>query len=719
MSHLLHAHTYEPHLRSVPFAVALATLLVVFAYALVVRAAPLLRATLLVYTATLMPYSVAMTLVASMVQPEPAVLLNRIAVSTVPLIAAASMAFQLALAGLFYRRRWWVALAMVSGVGWIVLGASTSLVVTGVRQLPSGMYYFSAGPLVPVGLVAVCAWSLAGFVPLASAYRTEQVAERRRQMRSILWSVAVTWLGTFDIVLGYGVDGFPMAWATIAAGTIFTVRAVIVDDLLRARAIDTRAPLVVMYVVAAALAGWLAADLIARGLPWWMAGLAVVGTHLALRAGLGAVTAVGRPERRGGPLDRMLAQFSSRAGQMRTSSDIAALTMDTVELAIGNRPTVILPSIEDWGWRRPDGDPVSEAQTPDPLLLSWMLEHGRPILRDELDVLRLEDLRPALIRLFEEYRASVLMPLISRDEVVGMLILGDDSGPALRRDELEFLERLDDRVAGALVYARMALQARARVALEREVELAASLQIGFVPEPRLHVVGDISVIGSWEPASQCGGDWWFLHPLSGGRALIAIGDVTGHGVAAAMVTAAAKGACDAAVRVQGDALDLVALMGQLDAAVRRVGAGKLHLTCFLALLDPAAGEIHFANAGHVVPYLVRQNGKPDLEIQALVARGNPLGAGTSTVTRSATKPLEGGDILVWYTDGLVEGVDPTGKQFGDRRMQRVLRALDRARLDPETVHDAIAGAAAAHRAGRPHADDMTLVVARVRPRTAA
>src|SRR5262249_10314161 len=159
----------------------------------------------------------------------------------------------------------------------------------------------------------------------------------------------------------------------------------------------------------------------------------------------------------------------------------------------------------------------------------------------------------------------------------------------------------------------------------------------------------------------------------------------------------------------GDDIDLVGLMGQLDAAVRRVGAGRLHLTCFLALVDPHAGEVRFVNAGHVVPYLIRDTGKAELDIHALVARGNPLGAGATPVTRSATRPVQPGDVIIWYTDGLVEGIDPSGAQFGDRRMQRVLRRLDPARLDPETVHDAIAGAASAHRAGQRHTDDMTLV----------
>jgi sigma-B regulation protein RsbU (phosphoserine phosphatase) len=114
-----------------------------------------------------------------------------------------------------------------------------------------------------------------------------------------------------------------------------------------------------------------------------------------------------------------------------------------------------------------------------------------------------------------------------------------------------------------------------------------------------------------------------------------------------------------------------------------------------------------------VPYLLRDSGREELELQALVARGNPLGAGHSVSTRTSQKPLQGGDVIVWYTDGLVECLDPDGKQFGDRRMQRLLRKLDSQRLDPQSVHDVVNAAAAAHRAGRSHDDDMTLLVATV------
>jgi sigma-B regulation protein RsbU (phosphoserine phosphatase) len=234
------------------------------------------------------------------------------------------------------------------------------------------------------------------------------------------------------------------------------------------------------------------------------------------------------------------------------------------------------------------------------------------------------------------------------------------------------------------------------------------------------------VIGSWQPATRCAGDFWTVTPLgepspeaqaSGTDdrpVLIAIGDVTGHGVASAMVTAAAIGACDVCVRRSGHALDLTELIGALDAAVRRVGGGGLAMTCAAAILDPARHEIRFVSCGHTAPYLCRPTDRA-IDLHALVGRGNPLGRRVPEAVRVQHRALEPGDLVVWYTDGVVEAQDPAGAAFGDRRLQHLLKKLDRQRLTPLLVHDLVHSSIAAHRAGRPRGDDETLVVAQLAP----
>jgi serine phosphatase RsbU (regulator of sigma subunit) len=348
---------------------------------------------------------------------------------------------------------------------------------------------------------------------------------------------------------------------------------------------------------------------------------------------------------------------------------------------------------------------IADDLAPDPLLMSWLAEHRAPLFHDDLDVVP-ADLRDVAQRLFEHNRARAIVPVRSTDEILALIVI-PRSGPRLRGRSLAFVVRVAERLAEAMLHARMAKRAADRAALAREVALAATVQGELLPSKAPHVHGAITVVGSWQPATRCAGDFWTIHPLAGDRLLITIGDVTGHGVASAMVTAAAVGAVDVIVR-RSSTPDLAELVHALDAAVRRVGGGELAMTCFASILDPNARTISYTSCGHTAPYLVR-----GLELHALVGRGNLLGVGVPTAPKVLQRPFEAGDLVVWYTDGVIEAEDPAGKPFGDRRLQHLLKKLDRNRLTPQAVHDVIQAGVAAHRAGHPLADDETVVVAQL------
>ena len=136
------------------------------------------------------------------------------------------------------------------------------------------------------------------------------------------------------------------------------------------------------------------------------------------------------------------------------------------------------------------------------------------------------------------------------------------------------------------------------------------------------------------------------------------------------------------------------------------------------MIDTAARTITFVSCGHTTPYLCRL-GDATLELHALVGRGNLLGVGVPVAPRVQQRPLRAGDLVVWYTDGVIEAQDPAGKPFGDRRLQQLLKKLDRRRFGPLAVHDTVQAHVAAHRGGRALDDDETLVVAQLAPPLAA
>ena len=714
MQELWSSASYEPHLLSLPFAFAPAAVLVVIVYALFMRGEPRLRAWMLVHFVAILPYTLTMALSPSIRSAAAAKEAFGIAAACIPLAAAAGAGFQLHLLG---KRGAWRALVW-AGVGvsvaWVAIGASTDLVVNGAERHAPGFWYASVGPGAWVALLTTFAVSVPGFVLMTIAAVRDKPSDERRQLRLVLLANCTTYAGLTDVLLAFGVQWFPLGWLTAGIGSVLVARALVVEDLLRVRAVDTTAPRLVLHYVVALLFTWVVLGLL--GHAHWVI---VVGT-LALcfggvRTSIATIGLVNRGFRGSeGPLERLLDQLVVRARSMTAEPEVTKLAIDVIELALGVRVDVLLAQTEDYGWTTATGARIPDEGAPDPLLGAWLAEQRGARYADHKDVP--DDLRDLLRTLLDRTKSRTLVPVTSQDELLA-LVLVPDARP-VRGRSLAFLEQAADRLGEALVHARMAQRAARRAELAREVELAAAVQTQLLPATGRHVLGDVTIVGSWMPATRCAGDFWGVYPLGDRRVLVAIGDVTGHGVASATVTAAAASACDVAVRRHGRHLELRQLIESLDVAVRRVGGGQLAMTCFAAIVDPDLREIRFVSCGHTSPYLCRA-GEQAIELHALVGRGNPLGIGGTPAPKVQQKQLRAGDLVVWYTDGVIEAQDPAGEPYGDRRLQRMLRRLDRAHLSPPAVHDVIHAAIAAHRAGRPRGDDETLVVAQWQPPLAA
>jgi serine phosphatase RsbU (regulator of sigma subunit) len=717
MQELWSSASYEPHLLSLLFAFAPAAMLVVIVYALFMRGEPMLRAWLILHFVTLLPLFLTETLAPSMISREAALAAYRIAISCIPLSAAAAGAFQFGLIGK-HRQTTWITIGFLAiAVFWLVIGTTTDAVVADVRWLPVGTWFASAGSYTWLGLVGVLLATVPSYVLLAKAAIFGKPSVERRQLRVVLAANSVTYTAIpADSALIFGIGVLPMAWLFAGLGSILVARALVVEDVLRVRAVDSNAPKLVLHLACAVFLGWAALEIVgAEYMSWWVGTAIMLVAFAAVRVSIATVGIINRGSReREGTLGRMLGQFVARARPLENEPQIAQLADEIIEMGIGARVHVLIAAAEDYSWSRASGEKLPDELAPDPLAGAWLAEHNnRALFGDELELNVPEDLRELIARMFERHQAGAIVPVASGDDLLALVVV-PKSIKRLRGRELIFVQRAAERLAEAFVHARMAQRAAQRALLSRQVELAATVQAQFLPTKGPHVHGDITVVGTWLPASSCAGDFWAVHPLDDHKVLVTIGDVTGHGVASSMVTAAAAAAVDVSVRRFGSALELGELIAAVDAAVRRVSGGQLSMTCFAAILDPRGGEIRFVSCGSTTPYIVRPSGA-ELELQALVGRGNPLGSGGNIGAKVQHKPFSPGDLVVWYTDGVIEAQDARGDAFGDRRLQRMLRRLDRASLTPPAVHDVLYASIAAHRGGRARLDDETLVVAQWQP----
>lgn len=251
-----------------------------------------------------------------------------------------------------------------------------------------------------------------------------------------------------------------------------------------------------------------------------------------------------------------------------------------------------------------------------------------------------------------------------------------------------------------------------KATLEKELEVARNIQETLVPSDEQVNLPFLRFCGYFEPASKCGGDWWTHHQLVGDKQLIVIGDVTGHGVPSAMITATAKAAVDAAREFNGDDVSVSQLLAIMNSTILASAKRKFVMTCFASIIDPETRTITFANAGHNFPYLYRsKDGNGRGMFRALAVSGNRLGDDADSKFDARTLELEEGDTIVWYTDGLVECEGPSGEAFGEKRFRASIRRA--ASHEPAHIRDQIMADAAEVFGEMPHKDDITFVVGKV------
>ncbi len=276
-----------------------------------------------------------------------------------------------------------------------------------------------------------------------------------------------------------------------------------------------------------------------------------------------------------------------------------------------------------------------------------------------------------------------------------------------RRDEIGELGESFNSMAASL--ALLVKEVGVKAALEREMEVARSIQGLMTPPPEVVTAGDFRLIGRCEMASACGGDWWSYRHLPDGRVLVVVGDVTGHGMPSAMIAATGRGAVESLAFVDPAAITPQLALQAIDRAIRDVGGTSLQMTCFAMTLSPS-GSVDFANAGHTFPYVLCDTRGANPGIEVLPVRSNPLGSSRPLIAEGQYQ-LGGGDFIILTSDGLTDRVSREGTRFGEKRLRKTLiEEASRGTQDVQALCARIVSEVNTFGGAEPADDDITLVV---------
>lgn len=242
-----------------------------------------------------------------------------------------------------------------------------------------------------------------------------------------------------------------------------------------------------------------------------------------------------------------------------------------------------------------------------------------------------------------------------------------------------------------------------RIRVRDELDLARQLQSDLLPKD-LPLLPGYRFAHCYKTANEVGGDFYDVTQLHDGRVALLVADASGHGMAAGLVMAIANATWKTALDLDPHPERVLALLNR---ALCRTGGPRTYLTAFYGLLDPETGHLLYLSAGHPFPLLRRTDGT----LYELGQGGLPLGMRSDLAFTAEETTLEPGDLLVLYTDGLVEALNPTEtRAFGYDRLAELVATGG----SPEQVYDRILVYFDEHTERAPLRDDLTLmVVARV------
>jgi serine phosphatase RsbU (regulator of sigma subunit) len=342
------------------------------------------------------------------------------------------------------------------------------------------------------------------------------------------------------------------------------------------------------------------------------------------------------------------------------------------------------------------------------------LQHRRELLSMNFDPLSAGETKPQNSVADLELRSVICVPLVriraGQGDVTSVLSTGGETVGVLYMDSRiavanlaggnrELLQTLAIEASTVLENARLLDEERAKHQMEEELRLARTIQQSLLPSS-LPSEGWMCAAGSSVASREVGGDYFDVTRATPDCWAAVVADVSGKGVSSALLASLLQGAL---ITASEHPEAMVRRMQRLNRFLLERTGGEKYATVFYALLN-SDGRLHYVNAAHCPPLIVR----PDGTMQELEATGMPVGLLEGTEFPAAESRLAPGDKVVIYTDGVTEAQDTQGAFFGKKRLREIVAA--HASGPCGALQGAIQDGVAAFAEGAPQSDDITVLV---------
>jgi serine phosphatase RsbU (regulator of sigma subunit) len=302
----------------------------------------------------------------------------------------------------------------------------------------------------------------------------------------------------------------------------------------------------------------------------------------------------------------------------------------------------------------------------------------------------------------QSVRSIIAVPLQTREAVIGLLYVDlTNLARFFTHDDLNLLTVMANIAAIRIEHAHLIEVEAAERIHSRDLAQAADIQRGLLPRIAPVVTG-LELAGYNLPCRTVGGDYFDYLPYGEGQLALAVGDVAGKGMPAALLMASLQAHAQALTENGGEVRNVVA---KLNKAILSRSPGNRFITFFLAVFDPGTSTLTYCNAGHNPPFLVSRGGVRRLEWGGMV-----VGAFEHATFDEDTQQLWPGDVLVAYSDGVTEARDSSGAEFGEERLLSCVQA--NCTRSPAEIVECLLSTVHGFSAGTAQSDDITMLVLR-------